>query len=718
MKLRTKAILILLATFIPLLLFFYFSIRAIVLREHEELEVQTVRQNVQRALNSIRDEMEAISTINHDWSSWDDTYQFVIHTNQTYIDSNLMDETFVGLQVNLMAFLNQKHQYVYTHVFDLHEKTTVPFPPTWTNSLQDICHLLDDVYKTNDLSGFLNLPDGPLILNVRPILTSVNEGPSHGCLVMGRILDQSRIERFCKITALDLTLVSPSAENLSPDLQQAGQQLFQLRKTTLPDHPIDWVQPLNAETIAGYTLLDDIFGNPFLMLRLTMPRSIYQSAQSALNYVLLSLLGIGLVFGLLILHLWQQNVLSRLTQLSERVERIGTIGDLSEQMEISGRDELSSLGRSFNHMLKALNISSKALQDSERQYRSFVQNFQGIAFRYDLTGQLLFIHGALERITGYQEKELMNGVRHWEDLIDTGDRPLILDFIKRGCSTPGLKQERQYRIIRKDGTTRWIYEMLQNVTDEQGKPIYVQSTAYDITERRQAELDLQRSRDELARLSSHLQEIREEERTRIARQIHDNLGQLLMALNIEVSSMVKKMSSNPGEAIQRAQSARELVDRILDTVQTISLELRPSVLESLGITDALEWQVNEFKKLTGITCELNIEPPDLSVSKALQTTVFRVTQEALNNVARHAEANRVDIRLESKNSQLILVIHDNGKGISAEAIRSLNSFGLIQMKERALSHNGGFSIEGAPGQGTTLRLTLALFPEQNTKVIS
>ncbi|HBA83961.1 MAG TPA: hypothetical protein DCZ95_07710 [Verrucomicrobia bacterium] len=718
MNLRTKAIVILFATFISLLFFFYFSIRQIVLREHEELEEVTVQQNIRRALNRIQDEIDAISTINNDWACWDDTYNFILDTNEQFVADNLMDETFSGLQINLMTFQNLSGEMVEARTFELEEKKSAPLSARWASRLQNVGKLLDQTLDIHEVSGLLDIDGECLLISARSILTSVNQGPSHGCLIMGRLLDRQKIERFRKNTDLDLDFASPADPALEPDFREARTHILQFPKATTSQEPVQWLQILDDHTIAGYALLTDLFGKPILLMRIAMPRAIYQSAQSALNYVLLSLLGIGLVFGLLILHLWQQHVLSRLRMLSEQVSRIGALGDLAAQVQVSGHDELSVLSENFNRMLRALKQASVALQESELRYRSFVQHFQGIAFRFSLDMKLLFVHGAIERITGYSEQELAGEAPRWADLIFEEDRPAFSELRSRVFSTPGLKMERQYRIRRKDGSMRWIQELIQNVRDDRGVPVYIQSTAYNITAGKQAELDLQQSRDELIRLSAHLQAIREEERTRIACKIHDDLGQLLMALKIDVSSMSKKIRSNPEEADRRANSAKETVDRIMAAVQTISLELKPSVLDALGISDALEWQANEFRKLTGLECALHVDPPDLPTSKAIATTVFRVTQEALSNIVRHAGARRVEIRLEQKDANLLLTLHDDGRGIRPDEIQSLNSFGLIQMKERILAHNGSFSIEGLPGKGTTVHITLRLEPEPAPKETS
>jgi signal transduction histidine kinase len=226
----------------------------------------------------------------------------------------------------------------------------------------------------------------------------------------------------------------------------------------------------------------------------------------------------------------------------------------------------------------------------------------------------------------------------------------------------------------------------------------------DITQRIEAEQELTRSREQLRNLSAYLQSAREQERTSIAREVHDDLGQALTALNMDVSWLNKKLPKREDSLIRKTESMMTLIDMTIQSVKRISSELRPGLLDDLGLTAAVEWQASQFKEHTGISCDLTLESEDMDVDQGSATAIFRIFQETLTNVARHAGATQVDVSLKKDNSNLLLTVKDNGKGITRSQLSNSRSFGLIGMRERALTLGGDVSITGKRNKGTTLVL--------------
>ncbi|MEW6734124.1 MAG: PAS domain S-box protein [Acidobacteriota bacterium] len=224
-------------------------------------------------------------------------------------------------------------------------------------------------------------------------------------------------------------------------------------------------------------------------------------------------------------------------------------------------------------------------------------------------------------------------------------------------------------------------------------------------ERREAEERLRESREQLRALSAHLHSLWEEERTRIAREIHDEVGQALTALKIDLTWLGKKLSSQP-ELLQKIGKMIDLIDNKIQAVRKISSELRPGVLDDLGLVAAIEFEVQEFQERTGIECDLIIGAEDIILSPTHSTAIFRILQEALTNVARHAEATKVDISLSRSSGQLRLEVCDNGKGISNQDVANPHSLGLIGMRERVLLCGGEVQISGSAGNGTIVRLVI------------
>jgi signal transduction histidine kinase len=216
--------------------------------------------------------------------------------------------------------------------------------------------------------------------------------------------------------------------------------------------------------------------------------------------------------------------------------------------------------------------------------------------------------------------------------------------------------------------------------------------------------------DQLRALSAHIESVREDERTSVAREIHDELGQALTALRMDVTWILRRaQKTEPAEGvIEKLEGMSDMTDRIIDQVRRISSELRPGVLDDLGLVAALEWKAQDFEEHTGTPCVFEVKVADARFERNLSTAVFRIFQEALTNVARHAEATRVDARLEHDASRLVLEVKDDGKGITSVAASSPGSLGLLGIRERARQFGGTVTVEGAPDQGTRLTLELPL----------
>jgi signal transduction histidine kinase len=227
-------------------------------------------------------------------------------------------------------------------------------------------------------------------------------------------------------------------------------------------------------------------------------------------------------------------------------------------------------------------------------------------------------------------------------------------------------------------------------------------------ERDRAESEIRDSREQLRNLSAHLQSVREEERTRIAREIHDELGQSLTALKMDVSWLNRHLPEVDAGFNSKLSSMEEVIDRTIQTVQKLSGELRPGMLDDLGLAAAIEWQAEEFENRTGIQCEVALSHEEIILNRDQSTTMFRIFQETLTNVIRHAQATKVEARLEEQSGSIVLEVMDNGKGITEAEISDPKAFGLIGMRERVKFIDGEVKISGSPGEGTRITVTMPL----------
>jgi signal transduction histidine kinase len=226
--------------------------------------------------------------------------------------------------------------------------------------------------------------------------------------------------------------------------------------------------------------------------------------------------------------------------------------------------------------------------------------------------------------------------------------------------------------------------------------------------RKEAEEKLKNSSEQLRRLAAHLQSSREDERTEFAREVHDELGQALTALKMDIFWIRNRLPENETALIAKANDSLALVDSTIKSVRRICTELRPDILDHLGITAAVEWQIEEFRKRTGIKCSVIIHPREIKISRDLSISVFRIIQEALTNIIRHSGATEVNFAMEIVRNSLSFRISDNGRGIPKKNIHGSKSFGILGIRERVRFWNGNLQIEGLPAKGTTLFITVPL----------
>lgn len=250
-------------------------------------------------------------------------------------------------------------------------------------------------------------------------------------------------------------------------------------------------------------------------------------------------------------------------------------------------------------------------------------------------------------------------------------------------------------------------EVSSHLIDFYDKPA-VLFISRDVSQREEAERKIMDTGERLRNLALHLQNIREEERTLIAREIHDELGQMLTYLKIQVNLVGKKLNDDQHLLKKKIDSSLKLIDDSIDAIQKITEKLRPNVLDELGIGPAIDWQAKDFSERTGIECVCDLAKEELSLDKEKSTAVFRIFQEALTNIARHANSNRVLVSLKEFKDLLILEVKDNGKGITQSQINDPRSMGILGMKERAMLFGGSVTIKSSMNSGTIVRVELPI----------
>jgi two-component system sensor histidine kinase UhpB len=351
-------------------------------------------------------------------------------------------------------------------------------------------------------------------------------------------------------------------------------------------------------------------------------------------------------------------------------------------------------------------LAEQALRRSEDRYRMLVENMnEGIAI-IDKNGILSYINEKFIKMHGYVPEEVIGHA-----VTEFLDESCLNVFEEQMSKRKKGKHETYELVWKKRNGARASTLVSSTAIFEKGRFKGSVEVLTDITERRKAEEELSRSREQLRNLSRHLQSVREEESKRIALEIHDELGQSLTALKMDLSWMTSRFPEdfqNRKLLVEKTRAMASLIDKTIQTVQKISAELRPGLLDDLGLIPAIEWQTQEFQRRTAIDCQLELDCETIDLDSDRSTAIFRVFQEALTNIARHSCASRVNIRLKRRSDKLELQVTDNGVGITEKAIRAADSLGLMGMKERLHAFGGGLRIQGSPDKGTSLTVVLPL----------
>jgi PAS domain S-box-containing protein len=352
----------------------------------------------------------------------------------------------------------------------------------------------------------------------------------------------------------------------------------------------------------------------------------------------------------------------------------------------------------------------KRIEEELRQSERLLAEAQHLArvgsWSWDLLNNSVTWSDELYRIYELHPREFVPTYEGFLKIVHPEDR----DFLARVVE--GSLRRRQpfslyARVTRADGEVRVMYFRGSVVADERGRPVRMFGTSQDVTERKLAEEQLRSSNEKLRALAARLQSVREEEAVRIAREIHDELGGALTGLKFDSSWLARRLSGpNLEEKRQKLEAMSALIDETIQKVRNISTELRPSVLDDLGLAAAIEWQAREFQRRTEIECRIDSLEEAFGLGPEKSAAVFRIFQEILTNVARHSGASRVRISLKEREGSLVLTVSDNGVGISEADISDTKSLGLLGMRERALVFGGSVEFGGEERRGTTVTVSI------------
>ena len=375
MMLRQKTFFIVCLTLVSLLTFLYLVSRTVVLRSFSHLEEQDARQNLERGLSAVSDDLAGLSQTAKDYSTWDNTYAFVQGKRPQFARIDLTDATFANLRLDLILVVDSSGQIVFQRGSDFangRRSASIPksFEPT-----------VSMLPRQAGKNGIAVLPEGPILVASQPILTSQSKGPPRGVLIMGRWLNPGEIKRLAQITHLPLSfqVLSPADEKESHWAES---------------HIV--IRPLNDRSIAGYGMIEDLRARPALVLQIVLPRKIYHQGESSLLYFVVIFLAAGLVFGAMFIVLVEFAVLSPISRLSLSLARLGETGDLGERVQVTGKDEIANLSVAINSTLEALENSQRIETEKEALLVAEKRLLEMIANAEPLSDLLEFLAALIE----------------------------------------------------------------------------------------------------------------------------------------------------------------------------------------------------------------------------------------------------------------------------------------------------------------------------------
>ncbi|MCX6684933.1 MAG: PAS domain S-box protein [Methanoregula sp.] len=482
MNLRQKSLLALCTVFILIVATIILVSSIIFLGSYEKLESDHTKEVMVLVENNVNSEIANLNVIVTDWAPWDDTYLFVQGQKSDYIELNLADETYSSLRLNFIIITDREGNIVYGKGFDSQKNAMILVPDGLVRELGRVNSPLRNINTKDKISGFLNLPEGPVILSAQPILHTDFSGPPEGMIIMGRYLDEAEIHRLGLQTLPSLSITPLASFLISP-----GNSPIESRDNN--------IRVINDTTIVGEEVLQDINGNDAFLLEVQMPRDIYQQGRSTIILFVLMQIAVGIIMCVLIILLLDRMVFLRLNSMSAEVDAISKHGRPSDRIgKPFGEDELARLGDAINRMLDQIQKANRSLFESETRLNDAQQIANIGSWILDpMTGRVTFSR-EMYRLFGLDPNKEVPPFNELKQFVHTDDWANMENAIKKTIET-GEGYQIELRITPRVGKPIIILSRAQIRRDQEGEAILLIGTSQDITERKKIEDALRNSEE-------------------------------------------------------------------------------------------------------------------------------------------------------------------------------------------------------------------------------
>jgi len=720
MTLRRKALFIIILTLISLIGILYAVSRFVFIEGLLEIERHDTHQKVEQALAALSHTLSQLEADTVDRAAWDDTYAFIESESNEYIQSNLTDETFVNLRLNVMVFIHSSGRVVFDKAFDLHNEEEIAISQGVTQYLSTTGLLLGHPGTESSPLGIILLDEGPMSIVSQPILTSDYEGPARGTLIFGRYLDSAEIDRLTQITTFPLTIRPISDIQMQTDFQKALASLSE-------EEPI-FVQALNTQNIAGYTLIRDVYGDSSLVLRVDVPRDIYNRGQTTVYQYVLSALAVSLVVAVMAMVFMERQILSRFTSLIKGVNHIATSGDVSARISMTGGDELALVASTIDGMLGALQESEGELRESESRYRLLAENVTDVIFTMDMNLRYNYVSPSVTSLVGYSVEEFM--ARTLEESLTPASFEAVTKSFEEELAIEETEQKdisrswtMELELRRKDGSTVWVEAIMTFLRDQDDQAIGILGVSRDIAERKEA-------REKLEELYEHEKDLRLElenemqkrvEFTRaLVHELKTPITPVLAASELLLEEVKDERILGLVQSIDRsASNLNQRIDELLDLArgELDMLKLQPESVDPIQLLQEIGYEMIPvtLRNKQSLILEL---PPSLPAIWVDRKRIQQVVLNILSNASKFTPAGGgITLRAREEGANLIVEVQDTGPGISKkdqerlfdpyhrlEGDRErLSGLGLGLALARSLVelHGGQIWVKSKKGEGST-----------------
>jgi PAS domain S-box-containing protein len=719
--LRIQVTSIVAGSFAVLFLTQFAVVRTILLGNFARLEEDRALINAARLQNALTSEVTRLNDGALNYSTWDETYNFVEGKNPKYVETQLYDSIFASLKANSIAIVNRSGKLLVQKGQDFYESKKILLPSEFLKYVQlsakDINDSSDKLQK-----DILSTASGPMLVIRQPILKSEGTGKTNGTLSMGRFIDSQMIQKLSDTTQLTINLYHYDNAYVPKALQ--GVIDTKLKTATIA------TQVIGENTIVSYARVDDVYGKPALILSAENYRTIYAQGLNSLNYYFWSTLLIGLAFCVLVLYLLERFILSRLSHLSQGVSAIGSHGTLYARVYLRGQDELTQLANTINHTLDRLQEAQQALQNSEERYTLAVNGANDGIWDWDLLNNTVYFSPRWEKILGYAETEFEQSLEAWFRHQHPQDLPELKAAIEAHLEgrTPYLQHE--HRMIRKDGTDCWVMCRGSAVRDDAGTPYRMAGSMTDISDRKAAAQQLARQTEELARSNQELEQF-----AYIASHDLQEPLRKIEAFGDRLKRKYDKTLDEQGhDYLARMQNAagrmRTLIQDLLafSRVTTQSRGFSPLSLSTLleDVLGDLEVRIQETNAQVIVDPMPTLEADALQMRQLFQNLIgnaLKFQQPGTSPIIHIRHSDEPSVKPDQAQSFCCITVSDNGIGFEEKYLDRIfkvfqrlhgrneyegTGIGLAVCAKIVERHGGQLTAQSAPDQGATFIIRLPL----------